>query len=162
MLISATCKELCLIAIDSGMLHTYVNERSCTLTELLRRCRARVIDLQSLPLSVGDLSLSIVYNPPLSCLLLFFDHPYISLYNLFIYLSPLIYLLLLSIPSRHSSTYSLKWFSTGFNLAFSIVSNKSKEIAEIVSNAYKGDHNNYFAAESLRVGDEKAWLREAI
>ena len=22
--------------------------------------------------------------------------------------------------------------------------------------AYKGDHNNYFAAESLRMGDEKA------
>ena len=29
---------------------------------------------------------------------------------------------------------------------------------EIVGN---GDHNNYFAAESLRMGDEKAWLREA-
>ena len=41
------------------------------------------------------------------------------------------------------------------------VSNKSKEIAEIVGNAYKGDHNNYFAAESLRMGDDKAWLREA-
>ena len=41
------------------------------------------------------------------------------------------------------------------------VSNKSKEIAEIVGNAYKGDHNNYFAAESLRMGDEKVWLREA-
>ena len=31
----------------------------------------------------------------------------------------------------------------------------SKEIA------YKGDHNNYFAAESLGMGDEKACLREA-
>ena len=35
------------------------------------------------------------------------------------------------------------------------VSNKSKEIAEIVGNAYKGDHNNYFEAESLRMGDER-------
>ena len=26
----------------------------------------------------------------------------------------------------------------------------SKEIAEIVGNAYKGDHNNYFSAESAR------------
>ena len=76
MRISTTCKELCLIAIDSGTLHIYVNEESCTLTELLRRYRARVIDLQRLPLSVGDLSLSIVYNPSLSCLLLFFDHPF--------------------------------------------------------------------------------------
>ena len=41
------------------------------------------------------------------------------------------------------------------------MSNKSKEIAEIVSDAYKGDHNNYSAAESLRMGDEKAWLCEA-
>ena len=40
------------------------------------------------------------------------------------------------------------------------VSNKSKEITEIVGNAYIGDHNNYFAAESLRMGDEKA-KREA-
>ena len=38
------------------------------------------------------------------------------------------------------------------------VSNKSKEI---VSNAYKGDHNNYFAAESLRMGDEKLRHRQA-
>ena len=30
------------------------------------------------------------------------------------------------------------------------VSKESKEIAEFVGNAYKGDHNNYFAAESLR------------
>ena len=34
----------------------------------------------------------------------------------------------------------------------------SKEIAEIVGNACKG---NYFATESLRMVDEKAWLREA-
>ena len=33
-------------------------------------------------MSVGDLSLSIVYNPSLSCLMLFYDHPFISLYNL--------------------------------------------------------------------------------
>ena len=32
------------------------------------------------------------------------------------------------------------------------VSNKSKEI---VGNAYKGDHNNYFAAESLRMGERR-------
>ena len=41
------------------------------------------------------------------------------------------------------------------------MSNKSKEMAEIVGNAYKGDHNNYFATESLCMGDKKAWLREA-
>ena len=41
------------------------------------------------------------------------------------------------------------------------VSNKSKEIAEIVGNEHKGDHNNYFAAESLHMGDENAWLRGA-
>ena len=41
------------------------------------------------------------------------------------------------------------------------VSNKSKEIAEIVDNACKGDHSNYFAAESLCMRDEKAWLCEA-
>ena len=41
------------------------------------------------------------------------------------------------------------------------VSNKSKQIAEIVGNVYKGAHNNYFAAELLRMGDEKAWLRKA-
>ena len=36
------------------------------------------------------------------------------------------------------------------------MSDKSKEIAEIVGNAYyKDDHNK---AESLRTGDEKAWL----
>ena len=35
----------------------------------------------------------------------------------------------------------------------------SKQIADIVSNA---DHNNYFAAESLHMGDEKAWLRAKL
>ena len=53
------------IVLNTGLLHTYVNEQSCTLTELLRQYRAHVIDLQRLPLSVGDLSLSIVYSPSL-------------------------------------------------------------------------------------------------
>ena len=63
----------------------------------------------------------------------------------------------------HSSTHSLKWFSIEFNLKSCIFNcdQVSNKIAEIVGNAYKGDHNNYFAAESLHMGDEKAWLHEA-
>ena len=133
MLISATRKELCLIAIDSGMLHIYVNEQSCTLTELLQRYRARIIDLQRLPLSVGDRRYPLCTIHPCLVSRCFLTIPIII--RSFTCLLSFFYYILLSITSvRHRSTYSLKWYIE-FNMKSCIfncdqVSNKSKEIAE--------------------------------
>ena len=52
------------------------------------------------------------------------------------------------LPDTVAPSYSLEWFSIEFNRKSCIFNcdQVSNEIAEIVGNAYKGDHNNYFAA----------------